>query len=213
MMKKLSVLLAVMFIVSVAHAATVNLENAGFEQPATGKISNDWTSIPGWSSDTAPGDSGVDNATNHIPTGAFEGEYFGYTYQHDDPVWQTSNHTIAAGEVFTVDFQASDLWTNGGSWGNMTVWLYYYDEGTSSRVLMDSVKVEGLTYKAGWTAGSLTVAADDYAAGIGSKVGVQFHGTDHGWNAIDDVQLDVVPEPATMILLGIGSLIIRRRCC
>ncbi len=178
-------------LIGVSQASVITLINPGFEQPAVGKISDGFdgaTDVPGWNSGTMT-DSGV--ATGES-LGAYKGSYSGnirgttsWLPTSDGPAWQLTGHTITAGEIFTVSFQAAANWIQTAT-GEITVSLYYDDTG--SRVIMDSVTVTGLD-TVDWTAGSLTVAADDYPASIGNTIGVQFENLGNGWILIDDVQL------------------------
>ena len=141
-------------------------------------------------------DSGIE-AADKGPAG-YEGHYYAYLKgpnpcgAADGPVWQLSDYTIAAGENYTLSFQAgADYivdWQVPGGTGELDASLYYDNAGT--RVIMDTVTVTGITNNGPWLSGSLTISADDYAAAIGKNIGVQFQNTYNGWVGIDDIQLE-----------------------
>jgi len=80
---------------------SIPLINHSFEEPGTGKINNNWNLIPGWSSDTAPFDSGVEQSE-----AATDGSWIGFLKDTDPAIWQTTNYTILGNETFKLSFNA-----------------------------------------------------------------------------------------------------------
>ena len=169
--------------------------NHSFELPGTGKIQTDWGLVPGWSSDYPPEDSGVDYEGNNtfVPV-VDDGDWYAFLMGDDPTVWQLTNHTILAGEVFTLTFDAYNCYNGPDVTGS----LYYDDNG--SRVTVASVTVTGLIFKDlnGAVEGSVTFAAGDVPAAIGRKIGIEFDNprldsefTYGSWTAFDNVQLDI----------------------
>ncbi|MBN2844267.1 MAG: tandem-95 repeat protein, partial [Sedimentisphaerales bacterium] len=178
------------------------LENAEFEEPDMGHISNDWSLIPGWNSDGVTTDSGVQEM--------FPGQGYSAVIRDIDPsFYQTTTTAIAAGEVYTLKFRATDTWTdiecNGSNDpGNAVInaTIYYEDNG---------VRVPLSSYSFGQLRSSFTLlepsqyvitfdTADNPAA-IGKNIGVEFDNVtpspvpNLSWIMIDDVSL--TPESNT----------------
>lgn len=172
------------------------LINPGFELPAAGKIQDGFdgaVDVPGWSNADPMYNSGIE-AVGAGP-GSYAGDYsatmrgpVSWDPTPAYPAYQLTSHTIAAGDVFTVDFAAAANWMEAAT-GEMSVNLYYDDAG--SRVTMDTVTVSGLVIGGGWTLGSLSVAADDYPSSIDNTIGIEFKNTGNGWTSIDDFSLSV----------------------
>ena len=163
-------------------AVPVTVENYSFELPGTGKISNNWGLVPGWSSDSAPADSGVEVPSfGPNPT---DGQYQGFLQNGDPSIWQTTSYVIGAGETYVLQV---DCWLTWQA-TDLVVSLYYDDNG--ARVSMGSTTV-AITSN---TPATYTVAvqADDTPAAIGNNLGIEIdhaNGTG-GWFAIDNVRLD-----------------------
>ena len=61
---------------------------------------------------------------------------------------------------------------------------------------------------------SMVFTADDVPASIGSKLGIELDNVTavgDSWLGMDNVRLDVVPEPATAALLTLAGLALLRR--
>jgi len=178
---------------------TLNIiENADFELPGTGKINTDWGLIPGWSSDTPPSDSGIEEM--------FTGQgYSAFLWDSDPSVYQTTSHTIAANQQFELSFMAADYYTDadGGGWNNtgggqLTVSLYYEGGGVRNAAasqtfdLLQSNDTMDTQYK-------LTFSADDVPASVGQLIGIEFFnptGGGRSWVYFDDIQLTLQSETA-----------------
>ncbi len=174
------------------------IENADFELPGTGKINTDWGLIPGWSSDTPPSDSGIEEK--------YTGQgYSAFLWDSDPSVFQTTSHTIAANQQFELSFMAADYYTDtdGGGWNNtgggqLTVSLYYEAGGIRNAAasqtfdLPQSNDTMDTQYK-------LTFSADDVPAFVGQLIGIEFFnptGGGRSWVYFDDVQLNLQSETA-----------------
>ncbi|MCK5271445.1 MAG: PEP-CTERM sorting domain-containing protein [Sedimentisphaerales bacterium] len=236
-MKKLVICVAVLAMVwtSSAMAVPVYVENAGFELPDyyrkingfDGEVLNpDYPGsspdeylpdVPGWEDDCTRDwpRSGVHGDITGNPV--YEGAWRAFLYHGDgegyaeDVIYQVTDQTIAACEIYTLSAQGM----SGGTYGT-TVRLdlsFFYVDGTGGHVALAS-NFTDMADDDEWhlcTAG-FTVDAD----GIGEKLGIKFTSVDVGnanvgWLGFDDVQLDVIPEPATMMLLGLGSLALLKR--
>lgn len=181
-------------------AVPIEVENFSFELPGEGKPGFDL--IPGWSGE---GTGGGGAETGWGPT---EGIYTGYCGGNME-VFQLTGHTIVADEVYTLTIDARRTWQGP----NITLGLYYDDGGT--RVQMASLFHE---FVGGDTTDmeelNLVALANDAPDAIGNSLGIQIMSgpPDAAWIGFDNVRLDVIPEPATLALLGFGALgLIRRR--
>ncbi len=180
------------------------LDNAEFEEPDSGHISNDWSLIPGWSSDGVTTDSGVQQM--------FPGQGYSAVIRDIDPsFYQTTTTNIAADEVYTLKFRATDTWTdiecNGSNDpGNAVInaTIYYEDNGV--RVPLSSYSFSQLRSSFSQMEPSeyvITFDTADNPAAIGKKIGVEFDNVTPSpvpslsWIMIDDVSL--TPESNTVL--------------
>jgi len=110
-----------MFLNAVAYMLTpkpvvVPVVNAGFEQPGTEKIKG-WNGegiagtpavdIPGWASDTAVADSGVESDARYPAT---DGAWTGFLMGSDPSIWQLTDFVIEANDVFELNVDARNTW-------------------------------------------------------------------------------------------------------
>jgi hypothetical protein len=170
----------------------ITIENFSFELPGTVKIKG-WNGegvggtpavdIPGWSSDTAAFDSGVE--TGYTPT---NGLWTAFLRAGDPAVWQLTDHTIAAGEVFELKVDARDIWN-----GTMLLAALYYD--------LAGVRIPGALQVLSLTnimqEYTVTFNAADAPACVGKKIGVEFTNvsSDPGsgsYMGLDNVRLSLV---------------------
>jgi len=224
-MKKLLISLVVMSFVCAGAAQAVTVGNHSFEEPGTVKLTN-WGEVPDWSSDTPATDSGVEPAGGIFdPT---DGVWNGYLMVADDPsVWQLTNYEVAEGDVFALTIDSRIGWMSGmdvllGSTSTLKMKLYYDDGGVRTLIKdRDVVIVTDLKGPgwggvwSGWDEYTLNVDIDaECPDAVGHNIGIELLGVEHEgtgscWMSMDDVRL--VPEPATMVLLGLGSVALLKR--
>ena len=234
-MKKILVLLMVLAICGVANAAVVAITNGGFEGQAPalapGAVVNDyWTGWNCWAptgyTPTSNKGFGVRNAPN-VPQGALaypviatEGGNYGILGRIDtlqatyDYAWQ-STVVIAADTVYTLKFDIAGITAapqdefitgslfSSAAAGTLGGSIAYYTDLPNGEVLNGDY-----TWKT-----DKTVTWSSAGAGsseVGKYLQIHFIGNRV---CVDNVRLEatVVPEPATMAILGLGSLLAMRR--
>ena len=225
-MKRILVACTVLAVASVqVWAASITVNNYSFELPGTGKIPNwngtgGYADIPGWASDTDATDSGLESSW----PGQTDGTYSGYLFNHDPSVWNLTGHAIAADDLFTLQVDARNNWTDSGS-GLLRMQLYYdqlyYDvSGARTTGARTTVASQDITLTDTWTTYSLMFDASTLPAAVGNQIGIELsnatsQAAPNSWIGMDNIRLDVVPvpEPGTATLLGLGALavVIRRR--
>jgi PEP-CTERM motif len=226
-MKKLLISLVVMRFVCVgaAQAVPVVVENYSFELPDPGEHLIGWDGengddVPGWNSDSECRSSGIARPDNFPGTvGTYSGEFGcdGYpdSTMPEPGAWNLTGHTIAAGEIFTLTVDASDSWTNTGLNPKLKMTLYYDDGGR-----IEGNSVVHVMPNAGfpsWDEYVLVFDVDnDAPLSVGKNIGIELENVEvepsgYSWLVLDNVRLDVVPEPATMTLLSLGSLALLKR--
>ena len=203
-----------------AGTGTTNLLlNWSFEQPATGKISTGYDTVPYWFSDAIAFDSGVESG-EVPPDGSTWSAYMDAT-NIDVRANQTTSHLIQPGECFIASIWCKNEWVFTLNYahtnGYLSVMLYY--GGTPDTVSGDvntSLGTVGTpfftntfvippgsashTTESDWTNYSFGVIADSIPAdAIGKPIGIQFWNSStqyntsvwgqHAWMSMDDVQL------------------------
>ncbi|MBN1126173.1 MAG: PEP-CTERM sorting domain-containing protein [Sedimentisphaerales bacterium] len=178
--------------------------NYSFEDPGDGKHNN-WEEVPFWSSDRVASDSGVESDW----PGSTEGVYAGYLMSGDPSVWQLTDIVIEAGKVYTLLVDARDNWSATMP-AKLEMMLYYDNVGTRTPVALAIVDLLGGT-EGPWETYDLSFVADDVPASIGNQIGIELINVSSAssWIGIDNIQL--IPEPMTLTLLGLGGLFLRRR--
>ena len=227
-MKKLLCLVMVLLVASVASAGVpITVVNPGFEVPVfenVGEASWNWNDqdgtgvdiITGWSYDYAAEGWPSDNDTGAFwttdiasPDGTTNMAYVRHSAeaaanQATGP-WQDLGYAIVADETYT--FSMDIQRRQDGTAASLT--FNYHDAGVRTEITENPIDMTGqtndtwATYSVSFTA----LAGEDY---IGKSLGIEFNNesVDDSWQHFDNA---VVPEPATMMLLGLGSLALLKR--
>ena len=171
----------------------IGVENFSFELPGTEKIKG-WdgegkdgtpaVDVPGWSSDSAPEDSGVEEGT---PT---DGLWTAFLKGVDPAVWQLTDHVIAADESIAL---MVDAMNTGGDATTLEMSLYYDDNGTRVPAAVKDVTITGSMQEY-----STVFNAADAPEAVGKRIGIEFNNvTANGqsWIGLDNVRLRKLLEP------------------
>jgi len=233
-MNKLVICVAVLAMVwtSSAMAVDVPLVNASFEAPAladgakikgfdgnrTGFIGQD---VPGWEDDCLPDNSSHSGIKNGGGQRAVTGQGAHLCPDMGVPnetiVWQLTDQTIAAGEIYTLSVWGWSDGTAGTDPDGVTLNVSLFYDNVGSQIELNS---QEHFLPDGDEVGKACPVEFTIPVGHGSidnKLGIKFENittgfTGGGFIHLDDVTLDIVPEPATLIMLGLGGLLgLRRR--
>jgi hypothetical protein len=194
-----------------AHAATpITILNAGFENSSNSIGNGNNTDIDDWSEDV--GDAYVDTGGSWTP------ETTDMLYISSASVNQDLSHNWSASDSFTLGIIAMNPSWNTGAAG-LRVQLRQASDGTvlwdSGLVDVSGTVVAGPAYSGTGHELSWNIDASTFA-GMGgvelSQINVRI-AAESGTVYADNVSLDLVPEPSTTALLGLGglALILRRR--
>jgi hypothetical protein len=185
----LSLVLGIGLLTGVSRAVPIEVENFSFELPNAGKQTG-FMNVPGWSTDGAVSDSGVE--TGYTPT---DGDWSAFLMSGDPSVWQLTDHTIVPGDVFELKVDARITWNAT----NMQLILYYDDNGT--RVPAASIDVTLTSAMAEYT---LTFSSNDVPESAGHQIGIEIVNSSPGqtWMGFDNVRLELIAEGMPVLASG-----------
>lgn len=154
---------------------SVDVENADFSLPGTGKQTN-WDNVPGWNSDTTASDSGVEEG---------DAGWFAFKMSSDPSVYNLTDHVIADGEEFKINLDASESWNT-----SQIIVTLYYDAGDGVRNVLADQTFDLLPDNATGTFELITNAS---SASVGAKLGIIIDNVSRdagdGWVNFSNVQL------------------------
>jgi len=170
-----------------AMAQSVTVENFSFELPGTEKQHN-WENVPNWSSDTVATDSGVETAAQNgwVIT---DGQWGGFLMNSDTSVYNLTDHTISADEVFTLTL---DTGANNAGGVDFKMILYYDDGGTRVQAATQTVLIpQSVPASTDIYEYSLSFSANGIPGSIGHKIGIELDNVDGdiSWMSMDNVRL------------------------
>lgn len=186
----------------------IQLVNNSFEQPVLAPPSSppftNLAQIPGWTfpSPATPANSGI------VPLDwgrtSDGGSQALWLRSQDGPVFQTTSHTVASNEVYTLTLDAQ----NAGQSTSLQMQLFYEDNG--NRTVLGETNVLNV-FDTNLTGGilltfSLTIPAT--AEAVGHPLGLQFRnltgGNDH-WEDFDNVRLTYASPAPVVIRQPVGG--------
>ncbi|UCG49222.1 MAG: PEP-CTERM sorting domain-containing protein [Phycisphaerales bacterium] len=167
------------------------LTEGGYEDIAAGSYTGAWECDSGdawidygyWRADGWPEDLYAHSGNNKA-------------YAYEDYIYQILDETFIEGVTYTLSAWVGQPWEGYASdW-----WLYFTTEDYTNE-LIETSGTAGLD----WEQVSLEYTAT--AADAGHNIGIKMWGSSEV--SFDDITL--VPEPATLALLGLGALMLRRK--
>ena len=171
-----------------ACAESLTVVNSGFEEPGTGKISNDFSLIPGWNQDTTT-DSGVELKE------AYAGTYRGFGRASDGPIYQLLGDTFTANTGYTLKFYGRST----SQAASITAYFYYLENPSipTSRTVIAS---QAYLVTDTWTEYTVYLAAATGVPYIGSNIGIQFSGAEgsSSWYGLDEVRVSTGVDVKTV---------------
>jgi hypothetical protein len=191
-------------------AIPIAIENASFELPGDGKIkgwdlddgayyANDpnaaLAEVPGWEADGTIADSGVESDW----PGSTDGAWTAFLMAGDPSVHQTTDHVIAAGDLFTLMVDARDNWS-GTPPALLEVSLYADAFGQRAVLVTETLEMLPSDAEQPWATYTLGFAADTMAMLQGFPIGIELRNAQEAssWIGIDNVRLCLgvlPPEP------------------
>jgi hypothetical protein len=153
-------------------------------------------------------------------------------------VYQDTGTTVQADTTYTFSVEIADmgwgrvvpnlqvdLWNGNptqtgvtmlsGGTGGTSGLSYNWLSGTSVPTYVNPDKAGGVSTPqagAGWVTLTLTYTTPDSGGGVGSELWARIEAAGSGDQCfLDNAILTATPEPATMILLGLGGLLLRKR--
>ena len=194
-MKRIMRITAVMLTLTLVSASNANLvQNGGFDNGNA-----DWNSSGQWGSPYFY----VDGSDAIVSLGGW-GDGVSWS---NASVWQNTGSVFAADTLYTLDVVWRD--PSDGGLDIENIQLSIIDAGTwvdaTSGLYGPAATVDE------WNASTLTLDTTSKPALVGKNIGVGVRLTSPtgAWLHIDSVTL--VPEPATVIMLGMGALAIRKK--
>ncbi|MEM1108239.1 MAG: PEP-CTERM sorting domain-containing protein [Planctomycetota bacterium] len=185
------------------------LSNGSFESPVTSSKIFGFDSspdIPGWVEDAGGVylDSGVEDDLASAP----DGTRLAFLKNDDDGFFQTTSHVISLSDSFSLEFDVLATFLAN----SIDVSIFYADP--SNILVSETLAITSTSWE---TLSITTTGITLPAAAIGTQVGVRFDNQSYPtvdgitYLAIDDVSLTVVPEPASVLLLGSLALLATSR--
>lgn len=145
---------------------TISLVNPSFEEP--GVQEQNWANIPGWTIDGSPANSGVGNN----PGVATDGEWIAWLMSDDNAIWQLTDYTIQAGDVFTLTADVRNSWQTT----TFDLILYYDDNGTRVTAATTTPDFQGIV-EAALAEFSVSFSTADVPDAVGHLLGVAIDNT------------------------------------
>lgn len=209
-MTKRMMLVSVMLLCGCAtvFGTLVPLQNAGFEQPVLAEGALNTTTLTGWSLDIAGRAFRVWNVEASYPVQPTEGSNLMWLAPAGSScqISQITAAAIEAGKQYTLQFDAAMVSSFGGTPSYVAI-IYATNGGVSSRTTSRQLVTTGSvvipkdntwqTVTLTWDSTGTFFAGEKFDFLIGGKV------------MIDNVRLTVVPEPASLCLMGLGLLLAR----
>ena len=160
----------------------IDVENGSFELPGSDK-KTDFNDVPGWSTDTAVVDSGID-----VIDTATEGTWGVWLMSGDPSLWQMTDHVVAAGDAIELKVDARLSWLAT----TLRMTLYTLDdEDVRVPVISQDVTLSDVMQEF-----SVGFKANDLRDAIGSTLGIELSNvTDLGestWLEIDNIRLTLL---------------------
>ena len=171
----------------------IEVANYSFEQPDSGKIGGfngpgsgtklqtSQAEIPGWATDTAVYDSGIEMS------GPQDGQYAAYMMGSDTGIWNTTNYKIQTGDIITLRVMGRVTWASTLFHSEL-----YYVNANGKRVTL-AASDDPLNSDYSWSEYSVGFAASTTPACVGKNLGVYLKNsspTASSWAGADLVRIN-----------------------